>query len=75
MKANLAPNKKQCKKTGEKANLCIVCYTLLDLTTEFDDMLKNSEIWCLENLETIYILGHFPKIISHHCAILQKKNP
>jgi phosphorylcholine metabolism protein LicD len=45
MKANLAPNKKKISKKEEKKQTYALFATLLDLTTEFDDMLKNSEIW------------------------------
>lgn len=45
MKANLAPNKKNKFKKREKKQTYALFATLLDFTTEFDDMLKNSEIW------------------------------
>jgi predicted GIY-YIG superfamily endonuclease len=45
MKANLAPNKKKKFKKKEKKQTYALFARLLDLTTEFDDMLKNSEIW------------------------------
>ncbi len=44
MKANLAPNKNTILKKKEKKKTYALFATLLDLTTEFDDMLKNSEI-------------------------------
>ncbi len=45
MKANLAPNKKKKFKKKEKKQTYALFARLLDLPTEFDDMLKNSEIW------------------------------
>lgn len=43
MKASLAPHKKKFQKKGEKQTYALFV-TLLDLTAEFDDMLKISEI-------------------------------
>ncbi len=62
-------------KKKEKKQTYALFATLVDLTTEFDDMLKNSEIWWLENLETNFILGHFPKIICHPGAIFAEEKP